>query len=210
MTMSPAIRKAALLAHVSASVGWAGALAVFLAHAVVGLWTEDVQTARALAIAMGATAWLVILPLSVASLVTGLVQAFGTAWGLLRHYWVVCKLALTCIATGVLLLKLGPIDALARAAREPAFASGDLMGLRTSLLVHAAAGLVVLLLIAGLAVFKPKGMTPRGQRANGLPMVAAPRWVKLSGVALVVLALALVGMMLAGDHGPAAHLHAPR
>jgi hypothetical protein len=37
---------------------------------------------------MGLTAWLVIMPLSVATLVSGLVQALGTTWGLLRHYWV--------------------------------------------------------------------------------------------------------------------------
>jgi hypothetical protein len=206
MTMSPVVRTAALLIHVSASVGWVGALAVFLVHSVVAVWTDDPQTVRALSIAMGATAWLVILPLSIASLITGLVQALGTAWGLVRHYWVVFKLVLTCVATGVLLLKLGPISELARAARESAFASGDLMGLRTSLLVHAAAGLVVLLLIAGLAVFKPSGLTRHGQRANGLRPAAAPRWVKWSGVAVVVLALALIGMMLGGGHGPAAHL----
>ena len=33
--------------------------------------------------------WLVIVPLSFAVLVTGLVQSLGTEWGLFRHYWVV-------------------------------------------------------------------------------------------------------------------------
>ena len=154
MTMSPAVRKLALSAHIGASVGWLGALAVFLAHAVAGLGTEDVQIVRATAFAMGLTAWFVILPLSLASLVTGVVQAIGSAWGLVRHYWVLFKLLLTVVATIVLLLKLGPISHLESAARGLAFSGADLIGLRTSLLVHAAAGMLVLLVVLTLAVFK--------------------------------------------------------
>ena len=41
MTMSPAMRKAALTMHVTASVGWLGAVAAFLALAVVGLVGTD-------------------------------------------------------------------------------------------------------------------------------------------------------------------------
>ena len=37
MSMTPPLRKLALTAHVSASVGWLGALAVFLAHALASL-----------------------------------------------------------------------------------------------------------------------------------------------------------------------------
>lgn len=49
---------------------------------------------RAAALAMGLTAWFVILPLSLAALTTGLVQALGTAWGSFRHYWILFKLLL--------------------------------------------------------------------------------------------------------------------
>lgn len=208
MTMSPAVRKIALMTHVSTSVGWIGALAVFLAHAIAGLGTDDLQTVRALSIAMGLTAWLVILPLSIASLITGIVQAAGTTWGLLRHYWVLFKLLLTLVATGVLLLKLGPISELAAAAREAAFSGGELVDLRASLMVHAAAGLLVLLVVAALAIFKPRGMTRYGLRTNGAdaPNATTPRWVKRFGAAIIVLVLALVGMLLGGGHGPGAHL----
>ncbi|TWO63321.1 hypothetical protein FN976_28550, partial [Caenimonas sedimenti] len=113
MTMSPRTRKLMLTAHITSSVGWCGALAVFLAHALVGLVSKEDQVVRAMSIAMGVTAWLVIMPLSLATLATGLTQALGTAWGLLRHYWVLFKLLLTAVATVVLLLKLGPISVLA-------------------------------------------------------------------------------------------------
>ena len=40
MTMAPALRGFVLTAHVTASVGWLGAVAVFLAPAVIGLITR--------------------------------------------------------------------------------------------------------------------------------------------------------------------------
>lgn len=206
MTMTPNVRKAALLTHVSVSVGWIGALAVFLVHAAANTWTEHTQTVRALSIAMGVTAWFVILPLSVLSVVTGVVQALGTPWGLRRHYWVLFKLALTCIATGVLLLKIGPIEHLAHSAKDAAFSGGDLLALRTSLFVHAVGGMVVLMAIAALAIFKPRGLTVYGCRASGHPLESAPRWVKRWVVGLFVLAAVLAVMVLGGGHGPATHL----
>jgi hypothetical protein len=40
-----------------------------------------------------------LVPLAVASLLTGLVQALGTTCGLLRHYWVPFKLLINLFAT---------------------------------------------------------------------------------------------------------------
>lgn len=142
MIMTPSLRKLTLTAHVTASVGWIGALAVFLAHALASLISQDEQMVRAASLAMGLTALFVILPLSLASLTTGLVQALGTSWGLFRHYWILFKLLLTAIATIVLLLKLEPISYLAEVATETTFSSADLIGLRTSLMVHAGGGLL--------------------------------------------------------------------
>jgi hypothetical protein len=201
--MTPAVRKLALTAHVSTSIGWLGALAVFLAHAAAGYHSTDIDTVRAMSIAMGAAAWLVILPLAVASLVTGVVQALGTAWGLVRHYWVLFKLLLTVVATAVLLLKLGPISVLADAARQAGFGAGDHSGLRLSLLLHAGGGMLTLLAIAVLAIWKPVGVTPFGGLPGGdAPM---PAWVKAFGFVVLLFTLAMVGMLLAGGHGPGMH-----
>jgi hypothetical protein len=41
MRMGPAARKVVLTAHVSASVGWFGAVLAFLALAAVGLRSDD-------------------------------------------------------------------------------------------------------------------------------------------------------------------------
>jgi len=217
MTMTAPLRKLMLTSHVTTSVGWLGALAVFLAHALASLFSQDEQMVRAASLAMDLTAWFVILPLSLASLTTGLVQALSTAWGLLRHYWVLFKLLLTAVATIVLLLKLGPISYLAEVAAEKTISSVDLIGLRTSLMVHAAGGLLVLLTVATLAVYKPRGMTRYGLRKeraqgstttqSGLGAVAStPRWVKVFGVVVIALTLLLGIMTLGGGHSPGAHI----
>ena len=104
MTMAPGIRKLALTAHVTASVGWLGVVVVFLALAFVGLTSGDAETVRAAYLSMDALGWFVLVPFSLASLLTGVISALGTTWGLIRHYWVLFKLALNVVATIVLLL----------------------------------------------------------------------------------------------------------
>lgn len=218
MIMSPSVRKFALTAHVTSSVGWIGALAVFLAHAIASMASADAMIVRSACLAMGLTAWFVIFPLSLASLATGVVQALGTAWGLVRHYWVIAKLLLTAIATGVLLLKLSPIHTLEAAAAQASFVATDFVGLRMSLLVHGVGGLLILISIAALAIYKPRGLTPYGVRAQRQRLVGDPAdsvaaaetaeppvWAKWAAIITVAL-LALLALMVAvGGHGPSAH-----
>jgi hypothetical protein len=217
VAMNEGLRKLVLTAHVTTSVGWLGAVAVFLAHAIAALVSKDDQVVSAVSIAMGLTAWLVLLPLSIGSLVTGLIQALGTAWGLFRHYWIVFKLVLTTLATLILILKLAPIQYLADAGAVSTFSSSDLVGLRTSLVVHAAGGLIVLLVVVTLALYKPRGLTSYGRRKGGQAVgvdshqarkaqSAVPTWVKLSSLIVVGLFLMLIVMLLAGSHGPGTHV----
>jgi hypothetical protein len=170
MTMAPGLRKLALTAHVTSSVGWMGAVACFLALAIAGLIGREDHAIRAAYIAMKTTTWAVIVPLCLASLVTGLIESLGTPWGLFRHYWVVAKLVLTVLATVVLLAHTQPIGLLAHAAAR-ATLSGDLHSVRVQLLVDAAAALFVLLVATVLAVYKPRGMTSYGWHRFRLPLV---------------------------------------
>jgi hypothetical protein len=164
MLMAPRLRKLALTAHVTSSVGWMGAVACFLALAIVGLTGREEQVVRATYVAMKTTTWAVIVPLCLASLVTGLIESLGTPWGFFRHYWVVAKLALTVLATVVLLAHTQPIGLLAHAAARASLALGDLRAVRVQLLVDAAAALLVLLVATLLAIYKPRGMTAYGWR----------------------------------------------
>lgn len=164
MLMPPGLRKLALAAHVTASLGWFGAVAAFLALAIVGLNSGDALKIRSAYIAMDVMTQAVIVPLCFASLLTGILQSLGTTWGLLRHYWVVAKLLLTVIATIVLMLHTRPIHFMARAASHAAVLGADLGKMRLQLVADSAAALVVLLVVTGLAVFKPRGMTRYGWR----------------------------------------------
>ncbi len=162
--MRPVVRKLALTTHVTSSVGWLGAVAAFLALAIAGLTSEDIDVARASYIAMELVAWAIIVPFSLASLLTGLIQGLGTPWGLFRHYWVVIKLILTVLATAILLLHMHPIGHLARAAAEARLAGGELAGLRIQLVADAGVALLVLVVTTTLSIYKPRGLTRYGRR----------------------------------------------
>lgn len=162
--MTPRLRKFALTAHVTTSVGWLGAVAGFLALAVAGLTGRDDQTVRAAYIAMELTGWFVIVPLSLASVLTGFVLSLGTRWGLFRHYWVLAKLLITVLAVVILLVHMQPVSHVAGVAREMTLSGEDLRGLRVQLVADAGAALLALLVATTLAVYKPQGMTRYGWR----------------------------------------------
>jgi hypothetical protein len=164
MNMAPALRKLALTIHLAFSVGWVGAVIAYLTLAVSAVAGEDGNTARAALIAMELIGWIVIVPLAFATVLTGLVMAVGTRWGLFRHYWVLITLGLTIISTAVLVRHMPSVSSLADAAR-----AGESLdpAMKEHALVHAGAALVVLLGIMLLNVYKPLGMTRIAQRKNG-------------------------------------------
>jgi hypothetical protein len=163
MVMTPRLRKFALAAHLTASVGWIGAVAGYIALDVAAATSQDTQTLRAAYLAMELIVWYVIVPLALASLLSGLVMALGTKWGLFRHYWVLISLLLTIVATVVLLTETQTISYFADMAADPTTSSDDLRVLGSTL-VHSVGGTVVLLVILVLNVYKPRGMTRYGWR----------------------------------------------
>ncbi len=159
MTMAPSLRKFALTAHVVSSVGWLGAVVVFLGLSIAGMTSQHPETVRGAYLAMESIGLFVLVPFSVASLLTGLVQSLATKWGLIRHYWVVAKLLINVLASLILLIYTQTLASLAATAS----ADGDLGLLRSpSPVLHAIAGLVLLLAAAALSVYKPRGMTRYG------------------------------------------------
>src|SRR5262245_18839979 len=131
--MRPNVRHAALTAHVTSSVGWFGAVVAFLALAVAGVASADAALVRAGYIAMEVIGWFVVVPFCIATLATGLIQSLGTSWGLFRHNWVVAKLAITVLATFLLVLHMQPVDEVARMSAETPLGHGDLRQLRIQL-----------------------------------------------------------------------------
>jgi len=158
--MPPRVRKAMLAVHVASSVGWLGAIAAYIALNVPVLTGADEQLVRAAHLMMEMVARYAVVPLAVASLMTGIVQSLGTPWGLFRHYWVLISLFVTVFATVILLLHLRDVEALAARAAIPSTDPDSLNGD----LFHSVGGLLVLLVPLVLNLYKPRGLTRYGWR----------------------------------------------
>jgi hypothetical protein len=210
MTMTPRLRKLALTAHVTCSVGWLGAVVAFLALALAALTTNAAGTVRASYVAMELTGWYVVVPFCLAALVTGLVMSLGTPWGLFRHYWVLVKFLLTIIAAVILIGFTQTLGTLGELAADRTLSIEQLRSLSQSPSLHSGGGLVVLLVTTMLAVYKPWGMTPYGKRKQagilrtspGAATSATWRQYLLLGIVGLIL-LFLVLHLLAG--GPRGH-----
>lgn len=160
--MPPALRKVFLTAHVTASVGWVGAVIVFLGLAIIGLTSPAAQTVRGSYLIMERAGWLVLLPLAIASLLTGLIQGLGTKWGLFRHYWVIFKLIINLVSTAVLITYMGTFEAMAATAADM---SVPLVEVRNSSpRLHSILALILLMIATVLSIYKPRAMTRYGQR----------------------------------------------
>ncbi len=166
MRMTAGFRKFALTMHVASSVGWLGAVAGFLVLSIAGLTSRNADMVRGAYLAMNLIGQSVIVPMSIAALMTGLLQALGTDWGLFRHYWVLMKFMLTLGATALLLLHQFTAVAAAaeRAAGAPSGMRPAVGQLGVQLVGDAGAAMLVLLVITAISIYKPWGRTRYGQR----------------------------------------------
>jgi hypothetical protein len=162
MTMTPGLRRFTFTTHITSSVGWFGAVIVFLALAVIGLISQDEAMVRGVYLLMAPAAWFVLVPLAHASLLSGIALSLGTTWGLFRQYWIVLKLLITVFATVVLLIYMGTFKQMAGVAADPTVGLGLVRN--PSPMVHAILALGLLLMATVLAVYKPLGMTAYGMR----------------------------------------------
>jgi len=162
--------------------------------------------------------WFVIVPFSLAALLSGLVQSLGSRWGLFRHWWILSKLVLTIFAVVVLLGHMRDVSRMSHVAREAIVSRADL----GPELIHSAGGLFVLLMVMTLSVFKPWGMTPYGRRRASqvysrsassaeatlvhepVFVTGRPRWARIVGVhaahAVVLVPLLAAILHITGMH----------
>jgi len=156
MLLSSPVRRAVLTAHIIASVGLLGDCAAVVAVNVRAATTGDPQLAAASYELLEMFSVLFGIPLSLATLATGVVLGLGGKWGVLRHGWVMAKLPIivSVILAGAFVI--GPsVAAMQEGGAE-----------REGLLIAAGAwDVAVLALATGLSVFKPGGRRRRGRRA---------------------------------------------
>jgi hypothetical protein len=210
--------------HISVSVGWIGAVVAYLALVIAATRVDGDQVLRAAWISMDLIGWYAIVPLALAAFLTGLMIALGTPWGLFRHSWVLVSLLLTGLATGVLLGHMPTVSSFAAIAADSAIVEVPAIlgpALRGELL-HAGLGLLVLLAIAAINVYKPRGLTAHGRRHSqrvadsahldtitSAPVPASvprrtPRWVYAVWIHAAVL-LVLLAIMHVRGGGPGVH-----
>jgi hypothetical protein len=158
--LPPGLRKPTVVLHLIVSLGWIGAATAYVAVAVAAS-AGDTETVRASWTAMELIGWWVLVPMALATVVTGLILGLGSAWGLLRHYWVTISLITTVFAAVVLLLHMPDVSV--KAERAQAGDAGELAALGSDLF-HSVTGLALLMGVAVLNVYKPRGLTRRGWR----------------------------------------------
>ena len=201
MQMSNSLRKLALTSHITFSVGWLGAVVVFLVFAITGLNTTDNELARAMFVSLETCTLFVIVPFCIASFLTGMVQAIGTKWGLIKHYWIIVKLLLTLFMTLLLFLHLKPIETLsAAAANSSSFSAANESGAAMELIKKAAAAIIGLITVVGISVYKPWGKTKfalKGERQT--KSVKEFPWTKYLLIAIgLLLVLVILKHLLGG------------
>ncbi|WP_051359632.1 hypothetical protein [Adhaeribacter aquaticus] len=170
MLFTPRISKAVLTTHITVSLGWFGAVVVFVVLAITGLTNQNTQVIRSCIIAMEITTRYVIIPFCLASLLTGILQSAFSKWGLFRYYWIVIKLLLTAGSTLLLFLHLKPIRYLAMEAVTPDFSLIKESETLINLISKAGYAIIVLLVITSISVYKPWGKIvmeePTGKKLN--------------------------------------------
>jgi hypothetical protein len=202
-SMAPPVRRFVLTAHVACSVGWLGAVAGFLVLSIAGLTSHSAEIVRAAYLAMNLIGQFLIVPLSLAALVSGLVQSLGTHWGVFRYYWVTAKFALTVGAT--LLLVLHQFTAVAGAAGLVSGVSAnsvrdaELRRVGIQLVADASLAIGVLLTATALSVYKPWGRMSSATSARA----ATRRRMVLLAIAGIVAVLIIRHLTVGGvrHHG---------
>ena len=215
--MTPALRRFTITANVAVSVGWLGAVAAFLVLSIAGLASRDAEVVRGAYLSMDLISRFVIIPMCLAALATGLLQALGTPWGLFRYYWIVIKFGLAIFATIALVIHQFAVMAVAAkrvlgAAAETLF-SAEFGPLKTELVRAPSLSIVLLLVVTTLGVYKPWGLTRYGQRkqqerrkVQQQPDSETPLGVKIFFAVIGLLVIVFVVLHLTG-HGFEGHGH---
>lgn len=158
--LSRSSRRVLVVFHVVASVGWLGVTLGLLALAVAGVTSDSPAETEAAFRSMKVFGDWLIIPLSLSALVTGLVLALGTPWGLARHRWVLTKfwLTLATAALSAFSLRAGINEVAAQAA------AGEEVANKANVIIPPAVSLATYVFITAISVLKPWGPTGRGRR----------------------------------------------
>lgn len=117
MKAGPHGRRLLLSALLTASVRWVRAVLAYLSLALAVPATQDPGVVQAVWVGMDVIGWRVIVPLAVATVVSGVALARTSRWGLLRRWWVVVSLVGITVLAAVLVLHIPDVSTQADLAR---------------------------------------------------------------------------------------------
>jgi hypothetical protein len=152
--LSPPWRKALMTGHLISSLGLLGCDLTVLTLGIAGSYGADPVTVYPAAYLIGLV---LLVPLALVSLVTGVLQGLLTPWGLARYWWVVGKFVLTVAGVLLGLFVLTPQLALMADAATSMPGVGPSAVARSNTVMDSAAASIVLLVIVVLSVYKPFG-----------------------------------------------------
>jgi hypothetical protein len=161
--ISPSMYKFWLASHIIVSVGWLGAAYAKLILEIIAMLLHSPEQIKALYIAMGKLQ--IAYPImAISAIVTGVILALSTKWGLFEYYWIVTKLVITfgVIVTGVRFD--GPlIQQIVTALSTRAAEEGTIFEIAatpaTLLIFMAVAHVLMLGAATFISVYKPWGKT---------------------------------------------------
>jgi hypothetical protein len=154
-----------LMLHILVTVGLFGADLVLVTLGFSAVLGADPRTIDPAAQRIAST---VVAPLALISLVTGLVLARMSGWGLFRYWWVTLKLAITLVLTLVVFTVLVPrLSNVAATATDPTAASFAVAE-RLPLALAPALATIFLVLNVALAVYKPSWRVRRGRQHTSI------------------------------------------
>ncbi|MCT7354114.1 DUF2269 domain-containing protein [Streptomyces sp. 15-116A] len=153
-------RRTFLVVHVVAAASWLGLTLGLLALGITASTTGGAPTIEASVRAMKLFADWLLLPLALLTLISGLVLALGTSWGLARHRWVSTKFWLTLGTTIATAFALRP----GVNSAVTAVSAGHSLPDAGDLLFGPIVSLSAYVFMTVISVLKPWGLTRRGRR----------------------------------------------
>lgn len=164
--LKPKTRKFVLLVHGISALGWLGLNIGNLTLELTGVFTTDPTTQHAVYRVLGLLADTLLIPISLIAFTTGVLLSVGTHWGLLRHWWIVVKFALTLIAVVLIPLSLLPgiHDLVDLVDATPADQLVERGGAAVQLITAGCVSTTMYVTNAVLSVYTPWGRTAYGKR----------------------------------------------
>ena len=164
--LSASVRKLTLTIHIVAAIGWIGVDFVLFVFALTGMTTDDPTTLATCYLAIDMFAVVLLLPLGLITLASGLLLGWGSKYGIARYHWVFWKLILNVVLTTlvVVLLRPGVSEAADAVAGPTDTLSYRLDQAQANLIFPPTVSITVLTFATVLAVYKPWGRTKYGQR----------------------------------------------